>query len=168
MVLAFAIGAVTGFAIAAKKRVDPSTYVGVPAEQAAAGLMDIAKEEAGTGSWENSRVARIYILSGREDEGRAIIDQMTSSSEASDLIRIGRVYFEAGDWDKAKAAFDKAIELAPKDRDWLCEVGAYYNLQDDRETAEGLLQRCFELGYSLKNTVAAAGSYFGVPPRTKI
>ncbi len=47
---------------------------------------------------------------------------------------------------KARSAFDKAIAMAPKDEDWQAEVGAYYNLQGDREKAEELFQRSFSSG----------------------
>ncbi len=57
--------------------------------------------------------------------------------------------------------------MAPKDEDWLAEIGAYYNLQGDREKAEELFGRSFERGSSLKNTLAIAGSYIDVEPRRR-
>ncbi len=57
--------------------------------------------------------------------------------------------------------------MAPKDEDWLAEIGAYYDLQGDREKAEELFGRSFERGSSLKNTLAIAGSYIDVEPRRR-
>ena len=72
-----------------------------------------------------------------------------------------------GEWDKARSAFDTVIAMKPKDADWLAEIGAYHNLQGDREKAEELFQRSFAAGNSLNNVLNVAGSYVGVTPRKR-
>jgi len=164
----FVVGLGTGVAVARKKGVDPSLYKGQEPQQAMLALMQVAEQQAGDGSWENLHVARTYLLAGETEQGQAVIDKVVSRGkkvEASDWIRIGRIYFEVGDWDRARDAFEKVLTMKPKDEDWLAEIGAYYNLKGDRERAEELFARSFELdGNNHHNTAMAAGSYVGVAP----
>jgi tetratricopeptide (TPR) repeat protein len=155
-----------GIALAGRKVVDPGLFVGAPPPQAASALLKLAREQAGNGSWERIAVARFLILGGRRDECQAIIDEVLAGKpEASDWVRIGRVYVEAGDWDRAKDMFAKVVEAKPKDADWLAEIGAYYNLKGDRAKAEELFVRSFEADpENYKNLAAAGGSYLGVTP----
>ncbi len=159
------VGMLATVALAAKKRVDPARYTGVSEDQAFDYLIGLARIEAEDGSWENIAIARTFMLAGRESEGEAIIDNLRGEREASDYIRMGRAYHAAGDWPKAKAAFDQVVALRPKDADWLAEIGAYYNVEGDRQKAEELFARSFELAPAVhKNLRDAAGSYLGVAP----
>ena len=169
MVLVFALGAAVGVGAAKKaKGIDSNLYVGQSPDEAAEALLEIAQQQAGKGTWERINTARVYMLSGRKQEGQAIIDGvMAGKAGAGDVIRVGRVYYQMGDWERAKEMFDRALEMAPKDQDWMAEIGAYYNLQGEREKAERLFGSSFGLGLSLKNTLAAAGSYVGVEPRRR-
>jgi len=163
--VAFVLGAAAGV-VWAKKVVESSLYVGQPAEEAAANLLELAMVQAGKGSWERLRVARVYYLGGDRDEGRAIIDQITGAKpEASDWMRIGRIYEQAGEWDAAKEAFEKVLAAKPDDEDWLAEIGAYSNLHGEREQAEEYFRRSFaEDPGNERNTSNMAGSYLGVRP----
>lgn len=165
MSLVFVLGVSVG-AWAAKKGISSSLYVGKSKKEAAASLLEVARRQAGKGSWENIGVARIYYLGGMKGEGQAIIDSVTAKKpEGGDWMRIGRIYYAAGEWSKAKAAFDTALKLEPKDAPWLAEVGAYYNLQGDRKTAEEMFARSFSLEPDeVWNTADIAGSYIGVTP----
>ena len=169
MVLVFALGAAVGVGAAKKpKGIDSNLYVGKSADEAAEALLAIAKVQAGSGTWERIHTARVYMVSGRKQEGQAIIDSVLGGKAAAgDVIRVGRVYYQMGDWDRAREMFDKALSMAPKDQDWMAEIGAYYNLQGDREKAEQLFGSSFAIGISLKNTLSAAGSYVGVEPRRR-
>ena len=168
VVLSVALGAVLGVAVAKKKSVDPDLYEGKSPEAAAEALLMVAQEKAKDGSWENIHLARAYYLSGQKDKGESIIEGvLQNDSKAGEWIRIGRVYYQAGEWDKAEESFEKVLSMAPKDEDWLAEIGAYYNLQGDRERAEELFGRSFELGSYLNNTLTIAGSYIGVEPRKR-
>jgi tetratricopeptide (TPR) repeat protein len=165
VVATFVLGVSVG-AWAAKKGLDASVFAGKKPKEAASSLLEVARTQAGKGSWENIAVGRAYYLGGMKTEGQAIFDQVTSKKpEASDWIRIGRVYYQAGEWNKAKATFDKVLETSPKDAAWLAEIGAYYNLKGDRSKAEELFTRSLkEESGEVWNTVDIAGSYVGITP----
>jgi Flp pilus assembly protein TadD len=166
LVLTFTIGIAAGVAIAAKT-FDSGIYRGKSKSEAGAALIGLAHEQAGKGSWENIAVGRLLYLSGKKAEGQAIFDAvMAKKRESSDRMRVGRVYFEAKEWEKAKAMFAQALELKPKDAPWLAEVGAYYNLMGDRAKAEELFDRAFQKeSGEIWVTANVAGSYVGVPPQ---
>jgi tetratricopeptide (TPR) repeat protein len=167
IVVAFVIGVAVGIAATAGSKVDSMMYVGKSPKEAALGLLPVALKQAENGSWENIAVGRVYYLMGDKPEGQAIFDRVIARKvKKDDWMRMGRVYVEAKEWDKAKAAFDKALALDPKDEGNLIEVGAWYNLHGDRGHAEELFTRAFrskpeEIWY----TVNAAGSYVGVKPQ---
>ncbi|HXK36998.1 MAG TPA: tetratricopeptide repeat protein [Candidatus Paceibacterota bacterium] len=167
VVAVFVLGVAIGVAASATKRTDPMMYTGKSPKDAALGLLPAALSQAGKGSWENIAVGRVYYLMGDKVEGQGIFDRVVATKvKADDWMRMGRVYLEANEWDKAKAAFDKALALDPKDEGNLTEIGAWYNLNADRQTAEELFTRAFktkpdEIWY----TINAAGSYVGVKPQ---
>jgi len=165
-VLVFLIGATAG-ALAAKKGIDSTLFVGKQPKAAAESLLEIAKEQAGKGSWERIAVGRVLYLSGRKAEAQTIFDEVTAKKpEGSDWLRIGRIYLEAGDWDKARGAFDKALALSPKDAPWMAEIGGYYNLKGDRAKAEEFFTKSFSIeSGEFWNTINVAGSYVGVKPQ---
>ncbi len=163
MIAVFVAGIAIGYARG--KKTDPSIYSGKSKSEAAKALLEEAKVEAGKGSWENIAVGRAYYLGGMKSEGQAVFDGITKK-EASDWMRIGRVYYEASEWSKAKEAFEKALEQKPKDAAWLAEVGGFYNVKGDRARAEELFKRSFEAeSGEIWNTVNVGGSYLGVEPR---
>lgn len=63
----------------------------------------------------------------------------------SDWLRIGRIYLEAGEWDKATGAFDKALAASPKDAPWMAEIGGHYNMKGDRAKAEEYFAKSFSI-----------------------
>jgi tetratricopeptide (TPR) repeat protein len=163
--LVFVLGSVAGFA--AKNRLDASLYQGKSKEEAGKALLAVAKEQAGKGSWERLGVARVYYLGGMKGEGQAMIDAITSNkkAEGSDWFRVGRIYAEAKEWDRAAVAFEKAVQLDPKQDKWLAELGALYMLQGDRAKAEDYFNRSFAIEQGeVWNTANVAGAYLGVPP----
>ncbi len=163
----FVLGVVAGVAASSGSKVTKVMYSGQSPKDAALGLLTAAAKQAGNGSWENIAVGRVYYLSGDKTQGQAVIDHVIATKvKKDDWMRIGRVYIEAKEWDKAKDAFEKAIALDPKDEGNLSEVGAWYNLHGDRAKAEEYFDRAFaskpdEIWY----TVNAAGSYVGVKPQ---
>ncbi len=160
----FALGAAVGYA--AKKTNVPSSYLGVEPKAASGALLALAQEAAEDGSWEHLGVARVVYLSGDKAAGQAMIDKWTGpKAEGGEWIRAGRIYWEAGDWDQAKRAFDKVIQLEPKDADWLAEIGCYYMLKGDRAKAEELFSRSFALEpRAVWNLLRAASAYAGIEP----
>lgn len=165
-VLLFVSGTTVAFA-AQKAATLPSQYRDKDKQQAARALLEVAKIQAGKGSWERIAVGRIYYLGGSKPEGQAIFDDMLAKDpEASDLFRIARIYREAGEWEQAKALFERALHENPDDSKGLAEVGTYYALRGDRAAAEALFDRSFNLEKDdVWSTVAAAGGYLGVPPQ---
>jgi tetratricopeptide (TPR) repeat protein len=166
IVLVFLVGTAVGVVVAKKVTITPSMYMDKSPEEASTALLSVARGMAGSGSWENIHLARVYYLSDRKEEGQAILDRVLDGA-ASNSIRAGRLYYQAGEWDKARSVFDTVIAMKPKDADWLAEIGAYHNLQGDREKAEELFQRSFAAGNSLNNVLNVAGSYVGVTPRKR-
>lgn len=164
---ALVVGLVAGTALAKKNPTTADMFKGKDPKDAASALLAKAREYAGSGSWENIAVGRVYYLTGQKDEGQKIMDAaIAKKAEPSDWIRIGRVYYEAGDWDKAAAAFDKVLEMAPKDADWTAEIGAYYLVKGDRARAEQLFERSLSLDpENRRNDLLMAGAYRGLAPR---
>lgn len=164
--LVFFLGAASGFA-AAKVKVTPASFSGKTQQEAATALLDAGHTLAGSGSWERIFVGRTRYLGGDKAAGQAAFDQILDSSKAEggDYVRVARVYWEAGEWDKARPLFDKVLALEPKDADWLAEIGAYYNLKGDRAHAEQLFARSLaEDPANVYNVTKMAGSYIGVQP----
>lgn len=161
----FILGLAVG-AFAAAKGLDAGIYRGKPKRDAGVALLDLARQQAGKGSWENIAVGRALYLGGMKPQGQAIFDAVIARKrEGSDRMRIGRVYWEAKEWERAKAMFAQALELEPKDAPWLAEVGAYYNLMGDRAKAEELFDRSFQReSGEVWQTANAAGSYLGIEP----
>jgi len=158
---------VSGIAVGyAAQKAAPSQYRDKDKQQAAHALLEVAKIQAGKGSWERIAIGRIYYLGGSKPEGQAIFDDILADDpEGTDLFRIARVYREAGDWEKAKTLFERALRENPKDSKGMAEVGAYYLLLGDRAAAEDLFDRSFKREDELWSTVAAAGGYLGVAPQ---
>ena len=166
--LTFMLGAALGSFAAKKGGVSSVAWAGVSPEEAAANLLALAGDFAEDGSWQNIHLGRVHYLSGEKEQAEARFDRYRGGKDAGDLIRIARVYVQANEWDKAKPLFDRVVELEPKDEDWLIEIGAYYNLNGDREHAEELFARGFASApKNLNNTLTAAGSYVGVAPRKR-
>ena len=165
IVIVFALGVVVG-AFARGRGIDPSVYHSKSKREAATALLDIARSQAGKGSWENIAVARAYYLGGMKSEGQAIVDSIIAKKEvASDWMRVGEIYYEAGEWQKAKEAFNRAMTMDSKNASYLSETGAFYNLKGDRAKAEELFDRAFQVeSGEVWRTVDIAGSYVGVQP----
>ncbi len=163
----FVLGVVAGVTASSGSKVEKMMYSGQTPKDAAVGLLTVALKQAGKGSWENIAVGRVYYLMGDKTQGQAILDHVIAGKvKKDDWIRIGRVYLEAKEWDKARDAFEKAIALDPKDEGNLSKVGAWYNMHGNRAKAEEYFDRAFsskpdEIWYTLN----AAGSYVGVKPQ---
>lgn len=130
-------------------------------------LLELAELQAGQkGTWERLAVAKVYAAAGDVANAERLINTvLEGKNNASDWIRIGRVWMAAGDWNKAKPWFDKVVAASPDDEDWLAEVGGYYLLNGDVETATRLLGQSFdEDPDNLYNTLRAALANLGKAP----
>ena len=161
----FMFGIAVG-AVAGRRGIDSAMYKSKAKKEAGQALLELAKTQAGKGSWERIAVGRVYYLAGMKSEGQAIFDAITAKKpESSDWFRIGRVYYEAGEWAKAQETFDKAISMEPNEAKWLAEVGAYYLAKGNREKAEQYFERSFKAeDDEVWSTVNIAAGYLGVQP----
>lgn len=168
---AFAAASLTlGFGIgyAAKvKGPGMSILTGKPARDAGIAALQEAETLAGNGSWETIGVARVYYLSGDKAKGQALVDRvLANGAEAGDWQRIGQMYADAGENDKAAAFFDRVIAADPEDDRGQAEIGGWYIRIGQREKGEALLAKAFA---SSPNEVwfyvHAASGYLGVPAR---
>lgn len=159
-----------GVALAAKATVSPGLYVGADPKTAAANLLALARRQAGKGSWQRLRVARVAMLGGQSALAKEIIaDVEGGKTEPSDWIRIARIHLEAGNWDAAAPYLARVLTAKPNDEDWLAEIGAWYNLHGGRAKAEELFRRSFELDpENHRNSAVIAGSYIEVKPPVDI
>lgn len=150
---------------AGKKHVEVPAYGSMSKADAASALLKRAMVEAGDGTWERIAVGRVYYLGGMKAEGQAIFDAVLSKKhDPSDMFRVARGYREAGEWPRAKALFDSALEGNTKDTKGLAEVGGYCLLNGDRAGAKALFDRSFRIESEMWATVSAAGAYVGVSP----
>ena len=108
----------------------------------------------------------MLYLGGDKPGGQAMFDALLQGDhEDSDIFRIAKVYQEAGEWDKAKPLFEGYAQRNPKDETDLATIGAFYLINGEREEAERLFDRAFQVKQELWATVAAAGAYAGVAPQ---
>jgi tetratricopeptide (TPR) repeat protein len=166
----FLVGVLTQAGIGQGKRVafTPDLVQGKEPKAAAAALLDGALQLAGDGSWERIAVGRAWYLGGDKAKGQQILDDVTTSKRvvASDWFRVGRIYAEAGEWDKARAAFDRALTLEPDDDSGAIEFGGLANVNGDRARAEELFLRAMKKKpREFWHWVNAGGSYLGVRPQ---
>jgi len=137
-------------------------------KDAAKTLLDGAMQLAEDGSWERIAVGRAWYLGGDKAKGQTIFDLVTTGKKVkgSDWFRLARVYEEAGEWDKAKTAFDKAIALDSGDDSGMIEYGALANIHKDRAKAEELFAQAMKKNpRDIWNWANAGGSYLGVRPQ---
>jgi tetratricopeptide (TPR) repeat protein len=172
--LAFGVGCflmgALAHGLAQNKRVtySPDLVQGKDAKAAAVALLDGALQLAGDGSWERIAVGRAWYLGGDKPKGQQILDAVTTSRkvEASDWFRVGRVHAEAGEWDKAKSAFERALAAHADDDSGMIEFGALANVNGDRTKAEELFARAMKKNpREFWHWVNAGGSYLGVKPQ---
>jgi tetratricopeptide (TPR) repeat protein len=168
----FVLGAVVQSGLAQKKETmkpafGPELLKG-DAKAVAAAMLDGALQLAENGTWERIAVGRAWYLGGDKAKGQQIFDGVTGGKKVagSDWVRLGRVYAEAGEWDKAQAAFDHAFSAESDDDTGLLEYGALANVHKDRVKAEALFTRALKKNPGeFWHWVNAGGSYLGVRPQ---
>jgi len=171
-VACFVLGAIVQSGFAQKKEskkpaFSPELLKG-DGKAVAASMLDGALQLAEDGSWERIAVGRAWYLGGDRAKGQQIFDGVTSGKRVTggDWVRLGRVYAEAGEWDKAQVAFDHAFPADSSDDTGLLEYGALANVNKDRAKAEALFTRALKKNPSeFWHWVNAGGSYLGVRPQ---
>jgi len=167
--LCFVLGVLfqSGLAQGKKPTYSADMFKGEP-KAAAAALLDGALQLAEQGSWERIAVGRAWYLGGDKARGQKMLDEVTGSRkvEGSDWFRVARLYAEAGEWDKARMAFDKALAIDKNDDTGMVEYGALANVNQDRAKAEMLFEQAFKKNpREFWHWVNAGGSYLGVKPQ---
>jgi tetratricopeptide (TPR) repeat protein len=165
----FVAGALAQAGLAQKKNVafDPTIFDGTP-PAVGTRMLENALVLAEQGSWERIAVGRAWYLGGDKTKGQQIFDDVTSNRkvEGSDWFRVGRVYAEAGEWDKARTAFDKAMAINADNDSGAIEYGAFALINNDRSRAEGLFRTSLQKkSKEFSHWVNAGGAYLGVTPQ---
>ena len=144
-----------------------SLLAGKNTAEKAAILLDGAAELAGGGSWEQIAVGRAWYLGGNKEKGQGFFDRVTSTSkvEASDWYRVGLVYLEAHESDKAKAAFDHAMALTETDSKMATQIGAAMVVAGDAVKGESAINTALtKRTKDFWGWLAAGGAYLNVTP----
>jgi tetratricopeptide (TPR) repeat protein len=158
-----------GIGIAAKEKGPGIDLVrGKPPKEAGLAALAEAERLAGTGTWELLGVARVYYLSGDKAKGQALIDRVLGAkAQGSDWQRVGEIYADAGEQQKAEEDFQKmlALDVKGKDDTGRAEVGTWYIRIGQREKGEELLAQALARNPDeVWHYVRAAEAYLGVPP----
>ena len=134
-----------------------------PRDAGQAALVE-AERLAGDGSWELIAVGRVYYLSGDKARGQALFDRVTGKKpKGSDWQRIGDVYAEAHENDKAEPCYQKALAAGPKDDTGQSEIGAWYVRIGQRDKGEELFNQALTRSPDdMWHYLRAAEAYLGV------
>jgi tetratricopeptide (TPR) repeat protein len=140
---------------------------GKPAQEAGLAALVEAEKLAGSGSWELLGIARVYYLSGNKTQGQAIIDRVLGGkSDHNDWQRIGQIYADADENDKAAQFFERALAADPKDDTGQSEIGSWYIRIGQRDKGEELLTKAFARNPDEgAHYLRAAQAFLKVPPQ---
>ena len=165
VVVAFILGAAVARVSAGGASLTSALFEGKGAAEVAAAMLTLAETQAGDGTWELIGVGRVHYLSGDKAKGQALFDKATSlKSGASEWRRVGRVYAEAKEFDKAETALQKAVAAKSEDTS-LADLGAMLNLNGKRSLAEEKFKQSIAKDPAdVWNSITMAGSYLGVRP----
>lgn len=156
-----------GVAQVKKASFTPDLIAGKSAAEKAAAFLDGAIELSGDGSWELIAIGRAWYLGGNKEKGQALFDRVTTNKkvESSDWHRIGYVYAEAGEHDKAKAAFDKSMAMKAGNEKTMIQYGALLIFAGDQARGEEqIVQAMTKRPKDFWGWTAVGGAYLGVLP----
>lgn len=140
-------------------------FRGKPPKEAGLAALAEAERLAENGSWELIGIGRVYYLSGDKTRGQALFDRVTNRKpEGSDWQRIGEIYAEAGEIEKAESCFEKAMAAKPKDDTGKSEIGAWYVRIGQRDKGEELFAKALARNPDdIWHYLRAAEAYLEVP-----
>ena len=168
LVISSSIFLLLGFGLGLSAKDTPggvALFRGKPPKDAAMAALAEAEKLSENGSWELIGIGRVYYLSGDKAKGQSYFDRVTSRKpEGSDWQRIGDVYAEAKENDKAEACYQKALAASPKDDTGQSEVGVWYIRNGQRDKGEELFAKALARNPDdVWHYVRAAEAYLGVP-----
>jgi tetratricopeptide (TPR) repeat protein len=169
LAVALAVGCfVAGVAFGFGKKEKPpgiETIRGKPPQEAALSALQEAEKLAQDNSWEVLGVARVYYLSGDKTRGQAVMDRVLNAKPAaSDWKRVGDIYAEAKEQEKAEAAYDKALAGDRNDDNERAEIGAWYIRLGQRDKGEELFSQAFAQNpEDVWHYLRAAEAFLAVP-----
>jgi tetratricopeptide (TPR) repeat protein len=147
---------------------DPKSYfAGKEPKAAAEALLARGSVAAGGGSYEQIEIARVSYLSGKKEEGRAVLERYAQpgTKEKGDLYRIAKVYCEAKEWETARPLFDRVLAIDPEWQKALRTAGACAYWAGDRALAEDYFARAIRAKADDTWTYSAiAAVNAGIPP----
>jgi len=162
--LCFTLGAAVGVWAKGASGGGISLFRGKPAKEAGLAALAEAERLAEKGSWERIAIGRVYYLSGDKAKGQSYFDAVTSGKpEGSDWQRIGDVYAEAGEKDKAETCYQKVLSIDAKDDTGQSEIGSWYIRNGQREKGEDLYAKALARnGDDVWHYIRAGEAYLGV------
>jgi tetratricopeptide (TPR) repeat protein len=162
--ISLSLGVSIGFA-AKYKGAGIDTIRGKSDKDAAGAALTEAERLANGGSWELIEVGRIYYLTGQKPRGQELFDSVTNHKPGgADFERIGNVYAEAGENDKATASYEKMFALDPSDDSNQAVLGTWYIRIGQRDRGEALLAQALQRRPNASDYyVRAAESLLSVP-----
>jgi tetratricopeptide (TPR) repeat protein len=168
---AFAAASLTlGFGIGYAARVKPpgmSIMAGKPAKDAGIAALQEAEVLAEDSTRQLAAIARIYYLSGDKAKGQQLINRvLAGDADGGDWQRVGQIYADAGENDKAAQFYDRTIAADGKDDSAHAEIGGWYIRIGQREKGEALLAKALARNPDEAwHYVHAAAGYLGVMAR---
>lgn len=144
---------------AQKVRLDSAMYQNKAPREAAKALLDSGLLSTGKNdSWERIGVGRVYYLGGFKAEGQAIFDSVLNGKHKdSDEYRIGQIYAEAGEWEKAKPRLERYLAGNP---DEIYNIARSYAKAGEWEMAKPLFERYLAGNPGDGRDVAEVGAYY--------
>lgn len=154
----------TGTAQAAKAkpvRTATTMYAGQAPQQAATALLDAARTQAESGSWELIGIGRVLYLGGRKAEGEAMFrDMLARTQKTSDVYRIAQVYMEAKEWAKARPLLERMLTMKEHDAGDVVRVARAYVEQREFARAKPLFERFLAMDDYDEKEAAEIGAYY--------
>jgi tetratricopeptide (TPR) repeat protein len=86
-------------------------------------------------------MARLARLAGDEDEERTRLESIADKEAEPRVLRaLGKIYYEAKEFEKAAEVFELGRKAQPNDSEWLAELARVYSQTGDKKKLIGVLE----------------------------